>query len=196
MLRRVRATASWALFVALVVLLWPVGLGGCTSFTVVSGHSMEPTYLTGDVVMARCGEPRVGDVVIYKPAELAGQRIIHRVIGGGPDGWHLRGDNNDFVDPFTPTSDEVVGIAQAHLPRIGVVVAWADDPLVWLSVLVLALALLAWPSGRDDEHGDEPADDEARDDDEAREDDDRQASAPRHVAAVPGAAPGPAQGTP
>lgn len=143
--------AGYAVVAVLAALLWPVGLGGCTSFTVVSGRSMEPTYLTGDVVIARCGEPVVGDVVIYRPAELDGSRIIHRIIGGDASGWHLQGDNNDFVDPFTPTGSEVVGIARVHLPRIGLVVSWAENPLVWFSVLVLALALVAWPSSQDDE---------------------------------------------
>lgn len=161
MLQRVRATLSWVAFVVLVVALWPVGLGGCTSFTVVSGHSMEPTYLTGDVVLARCGEPQVGDVVIYRPRELDGQRIIHRVVGGGPEGWVLQGDNNDLADPFTPTTDEVVGIAQVHLPRIGLVVSWADEPLVWLSVLAIAVALLLWPSARDDDEPQDGSDDDA-----------------------------------
>ncbi|WP_087508363.1 signal peptidase I [Cellulomonas iranensis] len=145
-LRAARTAAGWAVLGVVVLLLWPTNLGGCTSFTLVSGHSMEPTYRTGDIVVARCGVPQVGDVVIYRPAALDGARIIHRVIGGDPDGWRLQGDNNDAADPFTPTQDEVVGVEVLHGPRLGLAVGWAATPGVWASVLVLALALVVWPS--------------------------------------------------
>src|SRR3954470_12606918 len=85
--------------------LWPTSLGGCTTLTIVSGHSMEPTYLTGDLVVSRCGEPAVGEIVVYQPHELGGARIIHRVIGGDGSGWQIQGDNNGWVDPFSPTND-------------------------------------------------------------------------------------------
>lgn len=156
----VRTASSYLLVALLAVLVWPVDLGGCASLTVVSGRSMEPTMSSGDVVVARCGQPQVGDVVIYRPAELDGQRIIHRIIGGGPDGWQLQGDNNDFVDPFTPTDDEIIGIELARVPYVGRVVSWADNPFVWLSVLALALGLVLWPSPEDDEDDPDDADDE------------------------------------
>ncbi|KSW29447.1 hypothetical protein ATM99_07935 [Cellulomonas sp. B6] len=146
MLRAARTAASYVALAVAVLLLWPTNLGGCTSFTLVSGHSMEPTYRTGDIVVARCGVPRVGDVVIYRPAALEGARIIHRVIGGDPGGWQLQGDNNDQADPFTPTQDEVVGVELLHVPRVGLAIGWAANPGVWASVLVLALALVVWPA--------------------------------------------------
>ena len=67
---------------SLGVLLWPTSLGGCTTLTIVSGQSMEPTYFTGDLVVARCGAARASaDVVVYEPPELGGGRIIHRLVG-------------------------------------------------------------------------------------------------------------------
>ena len=64
------------LVAALVVgyFLWPTSLGGCTTLTIVSGHSMEPTYYTGDLVVSRCGDYQVGDIVVYNPPNMGAAR--------------------------------------------------------------------------------------------------------------------------
>lgn len=141
-------SAAWVA-VALVVawLLWPTSLGGRTTLTIVSGASMEPTYRTGDLVVARRGPVEVGDVVVYVPPDVGGARVIHRVVGGdGTDGWVLQGDGNDFLDPWRPTEDDVLGRAVLHVPGVGRVAAIALSPLTWLSLLLVAAALLLWPA--------------------------------------------------
>ena len=63
---------------------------------------------------------QVGDIVVYNPPDVGGARVIHRIIGGnGADGWVMQGDNNDFVDPWEPTDDRVLGKAVLHLPKVG-----------------------------------------------------------------------------
>lgn len=152
--RAVVAVLFWSFAVVAAVLLWPTNLGGCTSLIVVSGHSMDPTYSTGDLVVARCGEPKLGDVVVYQPEGMDGH-VIHRLVGGnGTDGWQVQGDNNDWRDPFTPTDDAVVGIAQFHLPRIGLVTTVLSSPIVWASILLVAFALFLWPRDEDDDGAD------------------------------------------
>ena len=127
--------------------VWPTSLGGCTTITIVSGHSMEPTLHSGDLVLSRCGQAKVGDIVIYAPPGMDRSRVIHRVVGGdGATGWTMRGDNNAWVDPFTPTEDRVVGIARFRVPGLGLATKVLVNPWVWVSVLVLAGALLVWPS--------------------------------------------------
>ncbi|WP_066585456.1 signal peptidase I [Cellulomonas timonensis] len=146
------ANLGLLLFLAVAVwALWPSTLGGCTTLTIVSGHSMDPTYATGDLVVARCGEPAVGDVVVYQPATENGGRVIHRIIGGDAEaGWRMQGDNNDFTDPWMPTADEVLGVARLHLPQVGVVASILLMPLTWVSLLVVAAAILLWPSRAED----------------------------------------------
>jgi len=135
--------------VAGVVLLWPARWGGCASLTIVSGHSMDGTYADGDLVVGRCGEPGVGDVVVYSPRSVDGL-IVHRVVGGGPDGWVMRGDANEWLDPFRPTNDDVVGIVVLHVPGVAWLTRLARTPLVWLSVVLIGLGLLRGPVRRDD----------------------------------------------
>lgn len=135
-------TAAW--------FLWPTSLGGCTTVTVVSGSSMEPSYHGGDLVVSRCGPVSVGDVVVYEPPGVDGARVIHRVVGGdGATGWVAQGDNNDFLDPWQPTDADVLGSPVLHLPGVGRLAGILLSPLTWVSVLVLALALAIWPARPD-----------------------------------------------
>ncbi|GGC05298.1 S24/S26 family peptidase [Cellulomonas carbonis] len=145
---------------ALVVgwFLWPSSLGGCTTLTIVSGRSMEPTYVTGDLVVARCGQPEVGDVVVYTPPGTGGARVIHRIVDGDPGAWVLQGDNNDFLDPWEPTDADVLGRAVLHLPGVGTAGAVLLSPLAWVSLLVVALAVLVWPDREADPADEEPDD--------------------------------------
>ena len=155
-----RSALGWLLVAAALWFVWPSSLGGCTTLTVVSGHSMEPTYYTGDLVVARCGTPRVGDIVVYHPPGMGKVRVIHRLIAGdGTSGWTVKGDNNQFVDPFAPTDANVVGIAVLHIPEVGRVSAVLLSPLLWLAVLLAAAVVLIWPSDADAAVTDEEPDD-------------------------------------
>lgn len=167
----VRSAVAWALLAAALWFVWPSSLGGCTTLTVVSGHSMEPTYYTGDLVVARCGTPAVGDVVVYRPAEIGGSaRIIHRIIGGdGATGWRLKGDNNSFVDPFSPRSSDVVGVAVLHLPKVGRISVLLFNPWLWAAVILAAMVLLIWPSSASDDEDENADEDEDENADEAAE---------------------------
>lgn len=141
--------AGAALVAGLVYFFWPSSFGGCSTLTIVSGHSMEPTYSTGDLVWSRCGEPEVGDVVVYSAPGTRGAQVIHRIIGGdGADGWVLQGDNNNFVDPWTPDDSHVLGVASVRVPVLGSVVHGLGNPFVWASLLVLATATALWPRAR------------------------------------------------
>lgn len=152
-LRSVLASGVLVAFVAgLVYFFWPTTLGGCSTLTIVAGHSMEPTYFTGDLVWSRCGVAAVGDVVVYTPPETDGARVIHRITGGDAvAGWVIQGDNNDFVDPWTPDSTHVVGVARAHVPNLGTAVYALANPYIWVSLLLIAGAIYLWPRVRDAE---------------------------------------------
>lgn len=152
---RLRSALGWVLTAGIVGVLvwfgWPSTLGGCTTLTIVSGHSMEPTYHTGDLVVSRCGTPEVGDVVVYVPPGFDDGRIIHRVVGGDErDGLTIQGDNNDFLDPWRIHGEDVLGIARLHVPGVGRVAMLLLDPWAWLSLVVAAVGVLLWPSRPED----------------------------------------------
>lgn len=143
--------------------LWPMTLGGDTSLVIVSGSSMEPTYYQGDLIIARDMEPSIGDVIVYAPSDLGGAQVVHRIIGGdAQSGWELQGDNNDFVDPFTPTADEVKGVVLVHYANLGRLSALLLNPLVWACVLVASIGLLLWFSDDCEDEEDEAGDPDDR----------------------------------
>jgi signal peptidase len=153
-------SAAWILgSLTIGYLLWPSSLGGCTTLTIVSGESMEPTYYTGDLVVSRCGPVEVGDVIVYNPPNVGGARVIHRIVdGNAEDGWVVQGDNNGFLDPWEPTDDQILGSARLHIPQVGRFAAILLSPLTWISLMIVALAIVVWPS-KEPEDGAEPGPD-------------------------------------
>ena len=154
MIRRLLQLVSLALTAALVlawaVFLRPVSLGGPADYVIVSGHSMEPMFHTGDVVVAF--EQRsyaIGDVVVYRvPAgePAAGDRVIHRIVGGSAaTGFVMKGDNKEGVDPWRPTTKDVVGKNVLRIPDAGEGLLFLRTPLgvaliAGLTTLLVALA--------------------------------------------------------
>lgn len=138
--------ALWAIIAIDAWFLWPTSLGGSTTLVIVNGHSMEPTFSDGDLVIARAGEVSVGDVVVYQPTELGGARVVHRVIGGdGEHGWQVKGDNNSWVDQWSPTDGEVLGSVELHFSGGGRIATLLIQPWLWGFLLFGGALLMLWP---------------------------------------------------
>jgi signal peptidase len=138
-LRRAWHYVSWAVTITVlavwVLFLRPTSLGGDATYVVIRGNSMEPTYLTGDLVITRSAQSYgVGDAVAYRvPAGQlgAGTIVIHRITGGDPNtGFVLQGDNNEGEDPWFPRQVDVVGKASLHIPLVGRVTALLHQPIM------------------------------------------------------------------
>lgn len=115
--RLLKTASTVAVAVIVWMFLWPLGLGGNASYVVVSGPSMEPTYHTGDLVIARQKpDYEAGDIVVYR-TEYG--NVIHRIVSGDRDGYVLQGDNNETIDQWQPTDADVMGEAWLHIPAMG-----------------------------------------------------------------------------
>ncbi|HEY7107007.1 MAG TPA: signal peptidase I [Acidimicrobiia bacterium] len=135
--RRARRAGEALACVALVVVLfamWPQSLGGAVAYIEVSGHSMEPTFHMGDVVVLR-SEPGYhrGEVVAFRvPAgEVgAGAEVIHRIVGGDArHGFVTRGDHNDDRDPWRPRPADIVGRKILVVPGVASAFSVLRGPL-------------------------------------------------------------------
>ena len=76
-----------------------------------TGPSMNPTLRAGDgmtVIPYGDSRPRVGDVVVFHSPERD-YHIVHRVLSVDSQGIKTVGDNNDSVDPWMLTPDDIVG---------------------------------------------------------------------------------------
>lgn len=127
----------WVLLGALVAAAWftwlrPVALGGDASYVIVQGHSMEPTYEDGDLVIVReASHYRQGDVIAFHAGGTFDDpaRVIHRIVGdAGGGAFKTQGDNRDRTDPWEPTPDDVIGRAVLHIPEAGSAVGLLTRP--------------------------------------------------------------------
>lgn len=166
--RRASATKRVAGVLVVVLLLtgwWfllrPAALGGPLTLVTVTGQSMEPGMHTGDLAVVREGDDHVvGDVVAFRvPAGDGGRGgvVIHRIVGGdGESGFVMRGDNNDFDDPWKPPTADVVGELALHVPGAGRAVMAMADPVAAAAVFAaLTVFLVLAGGGRREKEDDE-----------------------------------------
>ena len=186
--RRTLSVLFTALIIAAAIYVWPARLGGETRLVIVSGHSMEPTYDLGDIVVARGGgTPEVDDAVVFAVPEgtAEGMLVIHRILERDSDGRFItQGDNRDTPDQWPLTEADIVGEPLLHIPKGGVVVRFFQQLWVLAIVLGLLAMFLLWPDASND---DDEVDEETRNPD-AQPDLDTSRARAEIVAVEPGLA--------
>ena len=133
-----------------VLVLRPAALGGPTSYIIIRGSSMLPTYAPGDLVIVQtAAEYRVGDIVAYRVPDGdigAGLIVIHRIAALDQHHLSLRGDNNAAPDPWQPLRGDVIGRAWLAVPGFGRLLAAIHQPIVLaaLAASVVVAFIVAW----------------------------------------------------
>jgi signal peptidase I len=166
--KMVGAVVLAALLATAVFLLWPLATGQPSRVIIVSGHSMDPTFHTGDMIIVLPSDHyERGQVTPYrvpKGEPGAGGLVIHRIVGGNAtEGFVMKGDNNPAPDIWTPKPSDIVGHQALLIPRIGLYMAWLRQPAV-LAALVAGLIttfVMMGPGRRDRDDG---PDDDGTDD--------------------------------
>ena len=140
-----------------LMLVWPLATGGPSRIVIVSGHSMDPTFHTGDLIIAWPSDDyQQGQVVPYQvpdgqPGE--GGRVIHRIVGGNArDGFVMQGDNNPTPDIWTPRAADMIGRKVLLVPKVGLLMAWIRQPMV-VAALAAGLITSTLLLGRKPEEG-------------------------------------------
>jgi signal peptidase I len=138
-----RRALSWGVFILVLlggyVLAGPTALGGPASYVIVDGQSMEPTYATGDLLVARERDRyEVGEVIVYDAAVDGQFEVVHRIVEPTDGGFVTQGDNVPDVDPWIAQDDRIHGRVLLHIPRGGHAVHWLRQPPV-VFALVLGL---------------------------------------------------------
>lgn len=164
-----RASWTWghALAVSIVVLalvlFWltfaPSRLGGEATYVVTSGISMEPRFHTGDLAILRPDPPyHVGEIVGYIAPRIG--IVMHRIIGVSHGRFLMKGDNNNFVDPYHPLPSDLVGRLWLHVPKVGSLI---NSPVrretTAIGVAGVLVGLVAAPMARRRHHRRRDADD-------------------------------------
>ncbi len=125
----------WWLAVVIVAAFWfNAGLFGVRPY-VVSGFSMKPTFVAGDLVIitrVNPAEVQVGDVIQFRRANSS---IVHRVIEiqeeNGRRVFITQGDNNNVRDD--PVPQEIVeGKVIRYIPQIGWPIIGLKKVIQWI----------------------------------------------------------------
>lgn len=125
----------WWVAVFLVVAFWfNAGLFGVRPY-VVSGYSMKPTFVAGDLVIITRVDPadvQVGDVIQFRRAN---SYIVHRVIEireeNGRRVFITQGDNNNVADE--PVPQEIVeGKVIRYIPQVGWPIIGLKKVIQWI----------------------------------------------------------------
>ena len=78
---------------------------------IYKGPSMNPTLKPGDqlwITPYNGQKVQRGDVVVFiSPGD--GSRVVHRIVSLDPSGIRTQGDNNNRVDPWLFSHDEILG---------------------------------------------------------------------------------------
>lgn len=124
----------WAAVVVLCAFWFTSGLFGIRPF-VVSGFSMKPTFVAGDLVLITRVDPRqveVGDVIQF---QRAGPYVVHRVIAiqeqGGQRVFITQGDNNNMADEPV-TQSMVTGKVVRFIPQVGWPIIGLKQVIAWI----------------------------------------------------------------
>lgn len=120
----------------------PFGRG----MAVVLSGSMEPELSVNDLVFVKSAKSyEVGDVVVYQSGNIL---IIHRIIEMSSDGETVitKGVANDIADDPIDIS-AIKGKMTGKIPRLGGFITVLRSPVVLVSVLFVAAALMVL-SGR------------------------------------------------
>ncbi len=149
-----RRAAAWVVTVALVALLWPAVWGGVFGLTLVQGRSMEPTYVTDDLVVTqRQAAYEVGDVISFQVPDGqagAGGRAIHRIsevrTSESGEAYVTLGDNNAEPDPWLIPPDHVMGRAVTHVPGLGGIMGSSTQQVIIAAAAAFLVFALVWPS--------------------------------------------------
>lgn len=145
---RTGVVASLFSLFAAGVFLWlfaPTSIGGTFSYVIVTGNSMAPGLVTGNLVLLRtAGDYEVGDAVTYRHPELG--PVLHRIVADDGERFTLRGDNRGGDDGYQPTRGDVIGRQWIAVPKAGRVIQELQRPRN-LALLIAATVLVGVAGG-------------------------------------------------
>lgn len=132
------------LFVLLALLL----LGSMLPITngyqlrVVESGSMEPTFGTGAVIMTKSASTyAVGDVVTFQ-RRTDDRATTHRIMSIEGGLYTMQGDANNAPDLVPVEEVEIAGVVLLHIPYLGYVLNFAQQPLGFMFLVGVPALLI------------------------------------------------------
>jgi signal peptidase len=110
---------------------------------------MQPHFHAGDLVIVRSTNStfRVGDIAAYRNPSLGNHVVLHRIVQITGGRYVFKGDNNNFIDSYHPTRNQLVGHLWVHAPAVGRYLVWLHGPHLFLVAGIIALIALLLGAG-------------------------------------------------
>lgn len=125
------------------------GISGYQSFVVKSG-SMEPSIMTGDIIISKLKTPEtvynVNDVITYNVTDKGEDKIVtHRIVkiisdGNNPN-YQTKGDANRTEDNGNILRSQIIGKTVYTIPKMGYIVSYTKTLPGLIMLLLLPASL-------------------------------------------------------
>lgn len=116
-------------------------------FAVLTG-SMEPTIMTGDLVMVKEVKPekiKTGDIITFgslNSENITTHRVKEVINENGKIKYITQGDANNVQDPNPVESKVLIGKVVKWIPKIGTTMTWMKSNLKLIIGAIFAITLL------------------------------------------------------
>ncbi|PKO04563.1 MAG: signal peptidase I [Chloroflexi bacterium HGW-Chloroflexi-3] len=128
-------------FISFWVTFAPRQIGGKVSYIIIRGSSMEPAYHQGDLVLLRERQTYlINDIAAYRHPDIG--LVIHRLVNDDGTHFTFKGDNNTWLDDYSPTQDEIIGKEWLYFSGVGKIVEFLQTPWGLLILIGVILMLL------------------------------------------------------
>lgn len=128
------------------------------SVLIIATPSMSGAIETGDmIVIKKCDEYNVGDVITYFPAAES-TSVTHRLVRIEGNKFYTKGDANESEDPDPVFITQIAGKVTRTIPKVGIVIEWLRTWqgaffLISVGAVIVAIVMIAGGE-EEDELGD------------------------------------------
>ncbi|NWG10029.1 MAG: signal peptidase I [Nitrososphaerales archaeon] len=143
-----KATAYIFIVLAIISAVWlvpRVALGTSTPFFSVSSGSMIPTLNVGDYIVVKAesfNNLNVSDIIVFYSPWDPDEIIVHRIyaINHEQEIIRTKGDNNDYVDPWSVTKEDYIGkYTGFKIPYLGYLAFLFPPPVNYIFIIIILL---------------------------------------------------------
>jgi len=103
---------------------------------------MEPDFQVGDLVITRRSvDYNLDQRVVYKHPQIG--YVFHRIVDENASGFILKGDNNDWLDTYQPSTSDILGKYWFDIPGAGNIIVSLRQPSIFVLFVLLISLILA-----------------------------------------------------
>ena len=134
------------LFVAVIVLIFPFVVFSGNQIMVTTTTSMLPVLHPNDMIIvepASIDEIKEDDIIAFETHQVMGivaHRVVEKFDHDGITALDTKGDNNDELDPWYVTDDDLIGKVKEIIPGFGIVLV---GPVRYTLVAVIIISAVS-----------------------------------------------------